>query len=999
MARFSRWFVILAFVLVPASVSALGLGDIKLNSYLNERLNAEISISVAGAEELETLDVRVASREAFERFGVERVDFMDDLDFTVDRLPDGRAVVRVTSSEAIVEPFVTFLIEARSSGGRLLREYTVLLDPPLFLPEPEEPAEAPAAPVRQAPSAGSIPRATQPSPVTASRPQVASATTYGPVRRNETLWGIAANVRPDAGVSMNQAMISLFRANPDAFDGNINRLREGATLRVPDYADMTGLSVGEASAEVRQHNRDWKQARVPSAAPVAAAAPREPRESRLELVPPDREERAQAPTGASASTAPPDEYIREQEALNEELLGAVQSLRRELEETRRLMELKDDEIAALQDRLAGIEAGRFQPAPEVPVEEEVPAAPPEDAAAAGAEQPVAAEPEPTPVEEQPVAAPTPPPAQIAADTDEGGLFSSIWMWIVIVVVALLGAAVYWRQRQEQADEAYESWATVDQEGRPVAAAAGAVAPAADIVVEEPAIAEVPEEEAERTEPQLEEEAADIAETAATTAEPLATEGTGEYAYPFEDTIAGATGINLDQSDPLAEADFHMAYGLYDQAADLVEKAIERDPDRIDLRTKLLDILFVWGQQDAFLEEAIALQAKIGGSESAEWERIAIMGRQICPDAAIFGQEVEGELAAASGGDVDFDLSAGQAEPAESDGLDFDLGATGEMPGVDIDVVDESIAPDSTAEVEIEDLGLDIDIAALGEEVEEAEDEARSEAVVEESVEDTAALAPVDEEQEEDTGLTEVLDRIEEAPSDDDTGLTDVLDRVEEAPPSEETGLTEVLERVEAATEDETAVVKAEDLDIADLDSEGTKELPALDAGAVGPEDETAGDLDTTDLDSEGDTREMPDFAGESDDDTVEVEIGSLAEGGLDLDLSELTSELEDDLDKTAELPIAGAAPDANTLMDEVFGDDESEEGVLEGVAEDEGTKELPVADFGEATLSEVGTKLDLARAYIDMGDPAGARTILEEVVSEGDEGQKVEAQQLLEGLG
>ena len=270
------------------------------------------------------------------------------------------------------------------------------------------------------------------------------------------------------------------------------------------------------------------------------------------------------------------------------------------------------------------------------------------------------------------------------------------MWIVIVVVALLGAAVYWRQRHEQAGEAYESWASVDQEGRPVATAAAAAAPAADIVVDEPAIAEAAEEAAETEELQPEEPAVDIAEITAPATEPLATEGTGEYAYPFEDTIAGATGINLDQSDPLAEADFHMAYGLYDQAADLVEKAIERDPDRIDLRTKLLDILFVWGQQDAFLEEATALQAKIGGAESAEWERIAIMGRQICPDAVIFGQEVEGELAAASGGDVDFDLGGGQAEPAEAEGLDFDLGDTGEMPGIEIEVAEESIAPDSTA---------------------------------------------------------------------------------------------------------------------------------------------------------------------------------------------------------------------------------------------------------------------------------------------------------------
>ena len=132
MTRRSRWFGILALLLIPASATPLGLGDIKLNSYLNERLDAEISVSVSGPEELQSLKVAVASRDVFERFGIDRLDLLDDLRFKVESQPGGRAVVRVTSSQPVVEPFLTFLIEARSSGGRLLREYTVLLDPPLF---------------------------------------------------------------------------------------------------------------------------------------------------------------------------------------------------------------------------------------------------------------------------------------------------------------------------------------------------------------------------------------------------------------------------------------------------------------------------------------------------------------------------------------------------------------------------------------------------------------------------------------------------------------------------------------------------------------------------------------------------------------------------------------------------------------------------------------------------------------------------------------------------
>ncbi len=944
MSRFFRWSIVLAFVLVPASVSSLGLGDIKLNSYLNERLDAEISITVSGPEELTTLEVNVASREVFERFGIDRVEFLDDLAFTVERLDNSRAVVRVTSSEAIVEPFVTFLIEARSSGGRLLREYTVLLDPPLFLPEPEETAEAPEAPVRQAPSAGTIPRS-EPAPAPESQAPVASPTTYGPVRRNETLWGIAESVRPDRSVSMNQAMISLFEANPDAFDGNINRLRAGATLRVPDFAEMTRISTREAAAEVRQHNREWSQSRTapaaPAAEPVAAAPAAEDR--RLELVPPAQKDRAAAPSGASATTAPPAEYVREQEALNEELLAAVESMRRELEETRKSLLLKDEEIAALQDRLAGIEAGRFQPAPAEPE-----AAPPdtevevtEEPVAETPAEPAVAEPEPAPAEQEPAPAPTPPPAQVATDTDEGGLFSSIWTWIVIVVVALLGAAIVWRRRQEAAEEAYESWATVDDEVRPAASATAAAAAAAPLAAE--AIAEEATEEPSPQKPAEPEEEAAVATWAEGESgeSAAAAEGTGEYAYPFEDTIAGATGINLEQSDPLAEADFHMAYGLYDQAADLIRKAIERDPERVDLRMKLLDILFVWGQQDEFLSEATAIQPLIGDTDSSDWERIAIMGRQICPEEDLFGAEGE---AAAAGSEVDFEVGGGQESLAESDGLDLDLSPTGEMPALDIDSAEESITPDSTAEVEIEDLGLDIDIEALGAEMEKTEEEP-------EAVADTDTVEPEQAEPVEETGKTEVM----EQPG--DAGET-----------PEETGLTEVLERVDEASEDETAVVRAEDLDIADLDAGGeTKELPALDL-EIAPADEDTAEVETLD---END----PAFRDPMEDSDM-------------------------DLDKTAELPVAGHGPDGASLIEEVFGGDEAAaEDLLENVEGTESTQEIPEVKPTDVTLGEVGTKLDLARAYIDMGDPDGARTILDEVVEEGSEDQQEEARQLLQELG
>ena len=132
----------------------------------------------------------------------------------------------------------------------------------------------------------------------------------------------------------------------------------------------------------------------------------------------------------------------------------------------------------------------------------------------------------------------------------------------------------------------------------------------------------------------------------------------------EDTLSGDTGLNLDHSDPLAEADFHMAYGLYDQAADLVRTAIQREPNRRDFKLKLVEVFFVWGNRDEFLATARELHSSRSQAAAGEWDKIAIMGRQIAPEDPLFS----GTSTAGGGGgnDVDHDLTSGESK------LDFDL---------------------------------------------------------------------------------------------------------------------------------------------------------------------------------------------------------------------------------------------------------------------------------------------------------------------------------------
>lgn len=196
---------------------------------MNQNFQGDITLLSAKADELDTIRVKLADSEAFTRAGVDRPFYLSLLKFEPVLGDKGRPVIRVTSEFPIREPFMNFLVEVNWPNGRLLREYTVLLDPPTTTKR-RPPAVAPAAKV-----AASTPRkaAVKPTTVQATPPAAPSGTVstdgseYGPVRANETAWSIAKKLRT-GGVSMEQMMIALLNANPQAFvDGNINRLRRG----------------------------------------------------------------------------------------------------------------------------------------------------------------------------------------------------------------------------------------------------------------------------------------------------------------------------------------------------------------------------------------------------------------------------------------------------------------------------------------------------------------------------------------------------------------------------------------------------------------------------------------------------------------------------------------------------------------------------------------------------------------------------------------------------
>lgn len=836
-----RRVLLLSALLSPTALYALGLGEIRLNSALNQPFDAEIELVSAADEDLAALRASLASNDTFARYGLDRPSYLADFAFRVVRGSDGQDVLRVTSARPVTEPFVTLLVEATWPRGKLLREYTVLLDPPVFAPGPQV-AEAPVATPRSTAPAPAVRRMepAAPAPEPREPPERPAAVTAAAapasiepgssyrVQRNDTLWKIASEASPGTRSDVNRAMVAIFQSNPAAFDGNINILKAGSLLSIPSAAEMSSISASAAAAEVSRQYRMWREG--------SAAAGESAEGGRLRLVTPE-----QGTPAASTATVQPAPATGTPSA---ELQTRVQQLEAELADARRLLEVRNAELATLQGAAPAAEPAAEAEA-EVPVEPGT-AEPGGEPVAEPTGEPVAEVAPPAPVEEAPAAAAEPP----AAPAEEGPTLlerlADYWWVLLGLLAAALAFVLYRRSRgesgaaEEDLAEALARRETSDLRSRP---AVTSKAREADILVEERRPVEVP---------------AARAAVAAAAPEPT------RKAVSIEDTRSGEVPASIEAGDPLAEADFHMAYGLYDQAADLVQVAARREPRRRDLKLKLLEIFFVWGNRDRFLEVAREMNASRADAQPGEWDKILIMGKQIAPDDALFAG------AARSSGGLDMELHGAAG------GLDMDVGA------------------DTTS-------GTDLDLTATAPEV------------------------------------------------------------------SDETSLDFVIDEPTRGEDESTQEVDIEDLgfepgDLKELaDAEGGEDTFALPQQAVVEDTVERPTIARRDPEPEEDLLSSTSIL-KADTATL-ASLGSPDDTGI-IDMSGATGELP-----TIETAKLGAEAEVDFALGEEA-----------------------------ATMSEVGTKLDLARAYIDMGDPEGARSILEEVLREGNAAQKLEAERLVANL-
>jgi pilus assembly protein FimV len=403
--------VAIALALIGGNAFALGLGAIQVKSKLNQPLEAEIQVLAENAADTAGLDVKLATAEDFQRVGLDRGRVAIPIDFSVSTNSRGQSVIKVTSKDAVREPLLDFLVEVNWAKGKLLREYSVLLDPPVVAPTRtaaapapvrEAPAAAPAEKIVAEPKAKPTPtKVKPPHPVAeakpekpapapkptkpAAAPRAAASGEYGPVAEGETLTEIARSTRPDDATNINEMMLALLKANPSAFyKDNINALKRGAILRIPSRDDVKATgSAAEAAAAVHEQNQAWSgkapvakptvvaTTGTPSKTPEAPAAKPAPAKTgeHLALVPPAAGKGGQGAsdhpgtaTGTAGGTDSKAELARVKEALTSreqevtELKSRVKDLEKINGDDQRLLTLKQNEIADLQKKLKELES-------------------------------------------------------------------------------------------------------------------------------------------------------------------------------------------------------------------------------------------------------------------------------------------------------------------------------------------------------------------------------------------------------------------------------------------------------------------------------------------------------------------------------------------------------------------------------------------------------------------------------------------------------------------
>jgi len=622
----------------PWLVEAASLGKITVLSGIGQPLRAEIEISAKPAE-LAGMSARLADAKAFKEAGIDIAPALVGLRFDIGKRSNGTPVVKVTSVQPVNDPFIDMLVELNWPSGPLLREYTFLLDPPEMIAKAAR--QAPVTPARVVDSApASRPEAAR-TTAPVSRPQ-ASGTRV--VERGDTLRRIAGETKHE-GVTLEQMLIGLYKKNPDAFIGdNINRLKAGAILNIPDKASVAAIPAAEARQVYVTQVADWNAYRQKLAAVPGEAKPEmdASQQSAAGKITPKVEDKPSAAEQAkdkvkvsSAEMAAKGAPAGKTAAIEEELFAKdlalkeaqerLAALEKNVGELQKLVDMKTQRLAELQQQVSG--------QPVAPVEPPKPAEPPKAPEPAATEAPKAAE-EPKPAEPpkaaeapKPAAPVMPPkPAPAPAPAPEQGFMDQVGDSLPLVggagILALLAGYFLLRRRRSETEPEFTAAVPAPSSLGPNSVfrmTGGQSVDTGNIPLQ-----------------------------------------TGDFSQ------TGPGTIDTDEVDPVAEADVYMAYGRDAQAEEILIEALRKDPHRTAIHAKLLEIYANRKSVKQFDTLASELYGQTGGV-GPEWEKVAAMGATLDPDNPLY-----------SGGQIAASLAAD--EPAQTPDASASGKATVVLPG-------------------------------------------------------------------------------------------------------------------------------------------------------------------------------------------------------------------------------------------------------------------------------------------------------------------------------
>ena len=674
----------LAFSGASLTGYAAGLGKITVFSALGQPLRAEVEIS-ATREELVDMKAKLASPETFKQAGLDYATTLLSIRFNLEKRPNGKAIIKLSSDRPINDPFVDMLLELNWPTGRLVREYTFLLDPPEYaakMAAPVDPAKTARAPGDQpgaaattgTPSTAGAPTATaagtptaRPSASSASRidgevrnralnriltqeiegqqsvgaatPETksvpgAAAGSYT-VKGGDTLGRIAGRLKPD-GVSLDQMLVGLLRANPDAFDGgNMNRLKANRTLSMPDKAALEAVSSGEARKVVLAQAADWNAYRNRLAGIAEKSTATETEGARattgtITAKVDDNQGQAEAPKdqlrvaktdvvsgkgGAGGGKGSEEDLIAKEKAL-QEANERVASLNKIVSDMEKLLALRDQQLAEMQQAAQSGSTTPVQPPSETPpTSTPVEPVPPASATPPGADT----QPPPVVVPTEPVAPPpvvSPPPEQRPPEPprtlpqppqeEPPSFFEELLGDYMVLgglgsIVALIAA--YFLVRRYRAGKEAE-----DQELM-TSMMSSTLAPLSKTSL--------------------------MANSVFRNTGGQSVDTSAEVSVPHTDfSQAGPGSIDTDEVDPVAEADVYMAYGRDAQAEEILLEAHQKDPKRTAIMLKLLEIYSGRSDLKTFETLATELYSETSGIGS-DWEQAAAMGAKLDPRNMLF----------------------------------------------------------------------------------------------------------------------------------------------------------------------------------------------------------------------------------------------------------------------------------------------------------------------------------------------------------------------------